>query len=197
MESVVMISTTNIYTKKDHNIFIDYFYSPIGLIECQASETGLAHVIFCGEQTTAVHANNITDLCKRQLAQYFNGDRKQFNIPLAPKGTEFQKSVWQCLSTIAYGETVSYLDIAHRVNKPKGSQAVGGANGRNPISIIVPCHRVVGKNGSLTGYAGGIERKLWLLQHEGISIKPSKEIQKLDINNVINSRQSNTEFLHS
>jgi methylated-DNA-[protein]-cysteine S-methyltransferase len=175
--------------------YIDYFSSPLGLIECKATIKGLVHVIFCGKEITTINPNNITDLCNQQLDQYFNGELSQFNIPLDPKGTDFQKSVWQCLAKIPFGKTVSYLDIAKMVNKPKGSQAVGGANGRNPISIIVPCHRVVGSNGSLTGYAGGIERKLWLLNHEGIEIKLSKETATLDINNVIQSRQSKTQFL--
>lgn len=152
-------------------------------------------MIFCGDQISDSKPNQITELCKQQLELYFNGELEQFNIPLDPKGTEFQKSVWQCLSKIPFGKAVSYLDIAKMVNKPKGAQAVGGANGRNPISIIVPCHRVVGSNGSLTGYAGGIERKLWLLNHEGIELKASKEVATLNINNVIQSRQSKTQFL--
>jgi len=175
--------------------FIEYIDSPIGLIECKATKIGLEHVIFCGEKTNKIRPNDITELCKHQLLQYFKGDLKQFSLPLDPQGTVFQKTVWQCLSNIPYGKTVSYKDIAILVNKPKGSQAIGGANGRNPISIIVPCHRVIGSNGSLTGYAGGIERKLWLLQHEGIDIKPSKETQKLNINNMINARQAKTHFL--
>lgn len=186
---------TQARTNTSTKTYIDYFNSPLGLIECKATENGLAHVIFCGEESGDISSNHYTALCKQQLEQYFKGELSQFDIPLDPKGTEFQKSVWQCLSTIPFGETVSYLDIAKMVNKPKGSQAVGGANGRNPISIIVPCHRVVGSNGSLTGYAGGIERKLWLLNHEGIEVKASKETQKLDINNVIKSRQSKTEYL--
>lgn len=175
--------------------YVDYFMSPIGMIEFKASSQGLKHVIFCGEQIREAKPNNITDLCKDQLKYYFSGELEQFDLPLDPVGTEFQKSVWQCLSTIPFGKTVTYADIAKTINKPKGSQAVGGANGRNPISIIVPCHRVVGSNGSLTGYAGGIERKLWLLNHEGIEVKPSKETAVLDINNVITSRQSKTQFL--
>ena len=188
-------STANKNSQNKSESYIDYFNSPLGLIECKATDKGLAHVIFCGEQTSEIKPNHITEVCKQQLEQYFNGELSQFNVPLDPKGTEFQKSVWQCLSTIPFGETASYLDIAKMVNKPKGSQAVGGANGRNPISIIVPCHRVVGSNGSLTGYAGGIERKLWLLNHEGIELKPSKENAALNLKNVIKSRQSKTQFL--
>lgn len=177
-------------------MYTDYFNSPLGLIECKSTEVGIAQVIFCGSDIETIKPNEITDLCKQQLADYFKGKRKTFELPLDPIGTEFQRSVWKCLSTIAFGETVSYLDIAKMVNKPKGSQAVGGANGRNPISIIVPCHRVVGSNGLLTGYAGGIERKLWLLNHEGIEVKCTKENMRLDINSVVHTRQSKTQYLN-
>lgn len=176
-------------------MFVDYLDTPLGLIECKATEIGLAHVIFCGSQINDINASGITDACKSQLSEYFDGTRTTFDIAFDPKGTDFQKQVWSSLSTIPFGETASYLDIAKKVNKPKGSQAVGGANGRNPISIIVPCHRVVGSTGALTGYAGGIERKLWLLNHEGVSIKPSKGTEYLDINDVIKTRQSKTQFL--
>jgi len=176
-------------------MYVDYFESPIGLIEFKSTEDGLAHVIFCGDSTENINANEVTDACKQQLAEYFSGQRTTFDLPLDPKGTDFQKKVWTCLSSIRFGQTVSYLDIAKQVNKPKGSQAVGGANGRNPISIIVPCHRVVGSNGALTGYAGGIERKLWLLNHEGIEVKSTKENKQLNIDDVFHKRQSKTQFL--
>ena len=104
--------------------------------------------------------------CKNQLDEYFAGKRKTFDLPLAPKGTEFQKKVWNALQEIPYGEIRNYKDIAEAVNNPKGSQAVGGANGKNPIAIIIPCHRVIGKNGKLVGYAGGMEQKEKLLHLE-------------------------------
>ncbi|MFT5164422.1 MAG: methylated-DNA-[protein]-cysteine S-methyltransferase [Alteromonadaceae bacterium] len=177
-------------------MYTDYIDSPLGLVEFKASDKGLTQTIFCGDQACIVKTNPVTELCKQQLLDYFAGQRQVFDIPLDPKGTEFQKSVWACLSQIPYGEVYTYLDIAKMVNNPKGSQAVGGANGRNPISLIVPCHRVIGSNGSLTGYAGGIERKLWLLNHEGFAVKQSSKTQQLDINNVVHSRQSKTEFLN-
>lgn len=102
----------------------------------------------------------------QQLLEYFNNRRQQFDLPLSPSGTEFQKQVWQQLYDIPFGETISYGFIAKALGRPSASRAVGAANGRNPISIIVPCHRVVASNGRLTGYAGGVERKQWLLQHE-------------------------------
>jgi methylated-DNA-[protein]-cysteine S-methyltransferase len=176
-------------------VYTDYIKSPLGLVEFKASEKGITQLIFCGAEMVEVKTNSITDCCKQQLNEYFEGQRKVFDVPLDAKGTDFQKSVWSCLLKIYFGKTLTYLDIAKMVDRPKGAQAVGGANGRNPISLIVPCHRVVGTNGSLTGYAGGIERKLWLLEHEGIITKPSKVNDMLDIQNVIHTRQSKTQFL--
>jgi methylated-DNA-[protein]-cysteine S-methyltransferase len=103
----------------------------------------------------------------RQLKEYFAGKRREFDLPLRMQGTEFQQSVWRELTRIPFGETRSYGQLAKRLNNPNGSRAVGLANGRNPIAIIVPCHRVIGADGSLTGFGGGIDRKEWLLSHEG------------------------------
>jgi methylated-DNA-[protein]-cysteine S-methyltransferase len=102
----------------------------------------------------------------RQLAEYFAGDRREFDLPLRLEGTDFQRRVWGVLTEIPYGETWSYGQLAKRIDNPRGFRAVGLANGRNPISIFVPCHRVIGADGSLTGYGGGVERKRWLLAHE-------------------------------
>lgn len=181
-------------------MFIDYLDTPLGLFEFMATEQGICQAIFCGDKICDVEkpdirTNNITTLCKQQLTEYFAGKRQTFTVPLDPQGTQFQQSVWHCLSQIPFGELRSYGEIAKMLNKPKASQAVGGANGRNPITLIVPCHRVIGGNGSLTGYAGGIERKLWLLHHEGASIKASSEHAQLDINNVMHKRQAKTKFL--
>jgi methylated-DNA-[protein]-cysteine S-methyltransferase len=103
---------------------------------------------------------------RRQLDAYFAGKLTEFDLPLAPAGTVFQTGVWDELQRIPYGTTISYAELAGRVGRPGHFRAVGSANGRNPISIIVPCHRVLGSNGSLTGYGGGIDRKRWLLDHE-------------------------------
>jgi len=102
----------------------------------------------------------------RQLDEYFAGDRREFSVPLDLIGTAFQISVWRSLEAIPFGDTLTYGEIAAQLGKPEASRAVGAANGRNPISIIVPCHRVVGANGSLVGFAGGVEKKAWLLGHE-------------------------------
>lgn len=176
-------------------MFIDYLDTPLGLFEFMATEQGICQAIFCGDEKTQRKANAITDLCKLQLTEYFAGARQKFTVPLDPQGTPFQQSVWDCLVKIPFGTVQSYGEIAKALNKPKASQAVGGANGRNPITLIVPCHRVIGGNGSLTGYAGGLERKLWLLKHEGFSVKISDDNAKLDIKDVINKRQAKTEFL--
>ena len=104
--------------------------------------------------------------CKMQLDEYFRGERKTFDLPLAPKGTDFQKKVWNALKEIPYGETRTYGEIAAAVGNPKAARAVGMANNKNPIGIIIPCHRVVGVDGKLVGYAGGMDKKEWLLQLE-------------------------------
>ena len=111
-------------------------------------------------------ANSITNEVKQQLSDYFVCKLQLFTVPLDPKGTAFQQSVWRYLATIPYGQSVSYQDVANGINNPKAVRAVGAANGKNPIAIIVPCHRVIGKNGSLTGYAWGTDAKRWLLEHE-------------------------------
>jgi methylated-DNA-[protein]-cysteine S-methyltransferase len=103
----------------------------------------------------------------RQLKEYFAGKRREFDLPLRMEGTEFQQRVWRELTKIPFGETRSYGQLAQRLNNPNGSRAVGLANGRNPIAVIVPCHRVIGADGSLTGFGGGLDRKEWLLTHEG------------------------------
>jgi methylated-DNA-[protein]-cysteine S-methyltransferase len=104
----------------------------------------------------------------RQLTEYFDGTRREFDLPLRLQGTTFQTRVWRELTAIPYGQTWSYGQLAKRIDNPSASRAVGLANGRNPISILVPCHRVIGADGSLTGYGGGLERKRWLLAHEGL-----------------------------
>jgi len=101
-----------------------------------------------------------------QIQEYFNGDRTEFNLKLSPKGTNFQKRVWDELTRIPFGQTQSYQQIANKLGDPKVVRAAASANGKNPISIIIPCHRVIGSDGSLTGYSGGLHRKKWLLEHE-------------------------------
>ena len=118
------------------------------------------------ESSRSLTTGRLEDL-STQLREYFSGKRKIFDYPLAPKGTEFQLAVWNALLEIPYGATMTYAQLAHRIGRPSAIRAVGAANGANPIPVIIPCHRVIGSNGTLTGYGGGIERKQWLLALEG------------------------------
>ncbi|TBR38599.1 methylated-DNA--[protein]-cysteine S-methyltransferase [Marinomonas agarivorans] len=150
--------------------FVDYLKTPIGTLLIQASNDGIEKVIFTEQQSITIRKNQWTDLCKQQLTEYFAKERTEFNLPLDQYGTRFQQTVWKALLNIPFGKTASYKYIAEDINNAKAVRAVGAANGKNPISIIVPCHRVIGNNQSLTGYAGGLDRKAWLLKHEGIAL---------------------------
>lgn len=148
--------------------------SKLGDVTIQANDDGLLGIWFETYTTKPQELgvedrkhNVLAQACK-QLTEYFEGSRKTFDVPLAAKGTDFQKQVWQALTQIPFGETWSYQDLANTIGNPKAVRAVGLANGKNPISVIVPCHRVIGKSGKLTGYAGGLERKEALLKLEGI-----------------------------
>jgi methylated-DNA-[protein]-cysteine S-methyltransferase len=150
-----------------------YCYDFSGIkIEIAEENGAISHVCFCGkksEKLLAGFSQNETPLLKKaafQLREYFDGKRTAFDLPLAPRGTSFQAAVWKALQTIPYGQTRSYKDIALLAGSPKACRAVGMANNRNPIAIIVPCHRVVGSDGSLTGYAGGLGLKERLLALE-------------------------------
>ena len=147
-------------------IFVDYLQTPPGTIKLSASEKGITQLIYVESPDDVVNQHDHITRCKKQLEEYFSGKRQQFDIPLDAQGTAFQQAVWQHLLAIPYGQVVTYRDIAEKMNKPKAIRAVGAANGRNPISIVVPCHRVIGSDGSLTGYAWGLDRTAWLLKHE-------------------------------
>lgn len=149
------------------------FDSVLGKTIVAGNEQGLAGVWFedqrhfAGIQEVWIREETAL-LCaaKQQLLAYFAGELQAFDLPLAPQGTEFQERVWQALQRIEYGQTCSYGDLANQLNQPKAVRAVGAAVGKNPLSIIIPCHRVLGSQQQLTGYAGGLERKQWLLQLE-------------------------------
>lgn len=154
--------------------------SPVGELLLVASDAGLVAIRFernrHGSDPRAAsvpreHASpaeaRILDAARAQLAEYFAGARVEFGLPLEAQGTPFQRRVWAALGEIPFGQTVSYADVARRTGDVKAVRAVGAANGRNPIPIIVPCHRVIGMNGSLVGFGGGLGRKQWLLEHEG------------------------------
>ena len=143
-----------------------YYSSPLGLIEIQATALGLRAANFANEKILTEVENMYNQLATKQLDAYFNGEIKDFDLPLDLEGTDFQKRVWNELLKIPFGKTKSYMDIARAIGDPKTIRAVGMANGSNKIAIIVPCHRVIGSDGSLTGYAGGMARKKWLLEFE-------------------------------
>lgn len=145
-----------------------YVTTEVGYIEIVAVNNAITHLHFVNEIKTKESVRPCAQLTKayQQVTEYIEGKRKTFNLNLAPQGTDFQKKVWQQLATIPYGKTTYYQQIANQLAMPTGSRAIGMANGKNPISIIVPCHRVIGKSGNLTGYAGGLERKKWLLALE-------------------------------
>ena len=140
---------------------------PIGRICIEAADRAVTKIQMGDTQENAVILE--TPLIKeaaRQLRQYFAGERQSFDLPLQTEGTAFQEKVWQELRKIPYGETRSYQALAERIGHPKACRAVGGANHHNPIMIVIPCHRVIGKNGSLVGFGGGVDVKAWLLEHE-------------------------------
>lgn len=145
--------------------YSEHIDTPFGMLEVLASNEAVTHISFV-TQPSATRPNRITGLAIEQLQQYFAGQRQVFDLPLAAEGTGFQQTVWQALTGIEFGQTCSYQDIARHIHKPAAVRAVGAANGKNPIAIVVPCHRVIGKNGSLTGYAGGLNRKQGLLELE-------------------------------
>ena len=142
--------------------------SPIGTIEVTVNEGGaVASVAFVDEpMCAAVETGHACSRMLRQLEEYFQNNRRRFELELEPEGTEFEYRVWRAVQRIPFGSTDTYGEIARRLGKPDAARAVGHANARNPIAIIVPCHRVIGSDGDLTGYAGGLDRKKWLLDME-------------------------------
>ncbi|TCZ81128.1 methylated-DNA--[protein]-cysteine S-methyltransferase [Paenibacillus albiflavus] len=150
--------------------YIAYYESPIGTIEIISTDTTICSIMFCdGKQAQLNEQQNLPKVihdCYDELDHYFKGERREFTVPYVLNGTSFQQTVWNALITIPYGQTANYQDIAVAIDNRKAVRAVGSANGKNKLSIIVPCHRVIGSDGSLTGYAGGLWRKEWLLQHE-------------------------------
>lgn len=147
------------------NLFYDHFETPIGLMEVCANINHLVSVFFVNDCNPS-KPNLLTNKTKQQLLDYFDGKRTNFDLPHKAVGTDFQLSVWQQLEQIEYGTTCCYADIASSIANPKAVRAVGAANSKNPLTIIVPCHRVIASSGKLSGYAGGIDRKAWLLAHE-------------------------------
>lgn len=146
--------------------------SPLGPLRLVASDLALVGIYYPGHRPAPAHTGEdvashpLLDLAARELDEYFAGRRRSFTVAIDPRGTPFQRAVWRVLADIGYGERRSYADLARQLGNPQAVRAVGAANGRNPLSIVLPCHRVVATGGALTGYAGGLAAKQWLLAHE-------------------------------
>jgi methylated-DNA-[protein]-cysteine S-methyltransferase len=159
---------------KKTTIYFTKMPSPVGELTLVASDTHLLAILWEHEKNNRVRlaanpiekTNGVLKEAAQQLKEYFAGQRKTFDLPLGPKGTEFQEKVWMGLRKIPYGKTWSYKDLAKKIGSEKAVRAVGAANGKNPLSIVIPCHRVIGADGSLTGFAGGLETKTYLLHLE-------------------------------
>lgn len=149
-------------------MFTSYYTSPLGKVRMQSTGTHITAVVFCAgeEEEEPVTTHPLLQQCAAQLQAYFSGQTKNFSLPLQQQGTGFQQKVWELLAEIPYGTTISYLQLAARYGDLKATRAVAAANGKNNLALLVPCHRVIGSNQSLTGYAGGLWRKKWLLAHE-------------------------------
>lgn len=154
-------------------ILFRHLDSPVGTLTLAANEDGLHAIEFpCNRHPADREGwtpgdHRVLDMAARQLDAYFVAKRRDFDLPLAPRGTDFQRTVWMTLAGIGYGETISYAQLAQRVGKPTAMRAVGAANGRNPLPIVLPCHRVIGADGALTGFGGGLPTKQFLLELEG------------------------------
>ena len=155
--------------------------TPLGTMSAAATKEGICFLQFCEGSAHDDGLDSLSTLfglpvregenrhlrrLRKQLKEYFNGKRKEFSLSLLTQGTEFQKSVWQSLQKIPYGKTISYLEHAKMINNPEATRAVAHANGENRVAIVIPCHRVIGSDGNLVGYGGGLERKRWLIDHE-------------------------------
>ena len=179
------------HSSKFFNIFLmriqqTFFDSPIGILQINASEDYISAVLFFNTlksknkatETPArdAHDHPLLSACIKQLQEYFEGERRVFDLPMSQQGTPFQQQVWSELERIPFGKTISYMELSKRIGNPKAIRAVGTTNGKNSLSILVPCHRVIGSNGELTGYGGDLWRKRWLLDHEA---KFSRGVQTL------------------
>lgn len=157
--------------------------SPLGAVRIAARGDAIAGIWFEGQKYDAkpddgwreTPGDPLLRAAARELREYFAGRRSTFGLPLAPQGTAFQKRVWRAISEVPPGRTASYRDLARRIGRPTAVRAVGAAVGRNPLSVVVPCHRIVGADGTLTGYAGGVERKRALLALEGVAVDPGRD----------------------
>ncbi len=166
-------------------LYYDILPSPIGDLLIIAQEFALREIVFQTKEQTHtiksewIHGSELIEKTKNELKAYFTGELKQFSVQVNPHGTPFQKLIWKEVMAIPYGQVCSYQDVANNINNPAACRAVGRANSQNPIPIVIPCHRVIGKSGKLTGYAGGLDRKQTLLENEGIDIEDYPNQYKL------------------
>jgi len=149
-----------------NQLYSSFVDTPIGIVNVEASDQAIHAIRFVDKPNHSSPSNDMSEKAKGQLIEYFNGERQQFELPLECSGSDFQQQVWQKLENIPFGETKSYQDIAKTLSNPKAYRAVGSANGKNRIAIVIPCHRVIASNGKLAGYAYGEDKKAWLLSHE-------------------------------
>ena len=160
------LSTFNLYLYL-YTMPVTYHPTPIGIVRITEEDNFISSVHFMDDEITLVAPETpLLNLAVKQLDEYFSGDRRVFDFPINQHGSNFQQEVWQCLLTINYGKTISYAHQSKLMNNPLAIRAIAAANGKNHLAIIVPCHRVIGSDGSLTGYASGVWRKKWLLAHE-------------------------------
>ena len=153
---------------------ITYYKTPIGTAKIEGNNDGITAITVVNEEIeSSLDIPICLQNCVQQLKEYFTGKRKNFNVKLNPQGTEFQKKVWEALQNVPFGKTRTYLEQSKTLGNAKAIRAVAGANGKNPIWIVIPCHRIIGSDGSLTGYAGGLWRKKWLLEHENPNTQQS------------------------
>ena len=153
------------------NIETTFFKTPLGITKIIGDENGISEISIQENGKITERIPAVLEEVVHQLQDYFDGKRTDFDFKINPKGTEFQQKVWQSLIEIPFGKTMSYLDLSKKLGDVKAIRAVASANGKNPLWIVVPCHRVIGTDGSLTGYAGGLWRKKWLLEHENLARK--------------------------
>jgi methylated-DNA-[protein]-cysteine S-methyltransferase len=166
--SIEFLSLAKIRIQLMAALFQTYYSSPIGTLVVSATEDAIVSVLFTEDaaQTVTAPLPACLQACRQQLKEYFAGNRKDFELPFASGGTLFQEQVWKLLGKIPFGQTWSYYDLSLQLGNPDAIRAVGGANGKNKLLLLRPCHRVIGSNGHLVGYAGGLWRKQWLLAHE-------------------------------
>ena len=158
------------------DLYFDYFDTPLGELEIGCTKTELLSVLFSKTKDhelkrKEIRSNPVSEKTKQQLNSYFKNELQNFDLPLSPQGTDFQNRVWKELCNIPFGKTINYLTLAKKLGDPKCIRAAASANGKNQLSIIVPCHRVIGTSGKLVGYAGDLWRKQWLLEHESTQTK--------------------------